>query len=97
MFKGGQYVKEEYLNSEYTKDEMTEIGNALERYQSSQQKYPSDFKTFVMSKPIWSSWLNDQWESKYNYSLSSDGGFKLTSAGPDRIMNSSDDIVITDK
>ena len=95
MYKGGQHVKNEYLNSGHTKTEMAEITKAFEWYYSSKKAYPTDYKSFVLTKPIWSSWLEDSWGTPYKYESNEPDSYKLTSAGTDLQFDTPDDIVST--
>jgi TM2 domain-containing membrane protein YozV len=92
MYRGGQYVTNEYLNIVHTEEEMIEITDALNRYKVHNKNYPKDLYKFVHSKPIWESWATDSWGNKYSYKLTQQG-FILRSAGVDGKFNTEDDIV----
>lgn len=91
---GKEYVKSEYFNLPNTKYEMKEISLELDRYFGHYKKYPSDFKSFVRSKPIWSSWENDGWENNYRYSQKDSIHYLLISSGKDCKFDTDDDIRI---
>ncbi len=95
--KGGEYASDHYFNEKNTQSEMTEIAKQLDSYFYSFKKYPSDYESFVRTKPIWAGWLTDSWENKYNYSQTDSLNYTLTSAGQDGEFGTSDDIVKRNK
>ncbi len=94
FYKGGQYVKLEYFDSNNTKNEMLEISNRLDNYYLQNNKYPSDYLRFVSSKPIWESWKRDSWKNKYKYFQTDSTNYTLISSGKDGIFDTEDDIII---
>lgn len=94
---GGEYVKSEYFDLPNTKNEMKEISQELDKYFGYYKKYPSDFKSFVRSKPIWSSWESDSWENDYNYSQKDSLHYLLISSGKDCKFNTDDDLRIENR
>lgn len=94
MFKGGLYVKDEFLSKDYTQSEMEDIIKALNKFQSDTDTFPSDYVKFVKTKPIWDSWYNDDWGNPNKYSHEN-GEIKLISAGKDATFETPDDIILT--
>lgn len=94
VYKGGLYVKNEFLSENFTKSEMEEIIKALNRYQTDTDTFPSDFASFVSSKPIWDSWYTDHWGNSYKY-VKEGEYVKLISAGKDRTFDTDDDITLS--
>lgn len=94
MYKGGLYVKDEFLSEDYTESEMNDIIKALNKYQSDTDTFPTDYLKFVKTKPIWDSWYNDDWGNPYKY-INEGGDIKLISAGKDATFATEDDIILT--
>lgn len=97
LFKGAEFITDEYLNGDRTKTEMNEISNELELYKKHYGTYPKDYHTFINQKPIWGGWKADSWKNPYTYELSDSLNYKLISAGKDGIYLNEDDIVRKNK
>lgn len=94
MKTGGNYVASEFLNTDRTKEEMLQIANALDKYNSYYKKYPANFNEFINSKPIWSDWQSDSWKNEYKYIINADSTkYLLISAGKDQIFDTADDLL----
>lgn len=93
LFSGALLLSETTISTDYTKDEMTEISEALEKHLSHYNSYPSDYADFVGKKPIWSSWKEDQWGNAYRYVSSDSVSYQLISSGEDEVFDTEDDIV----
>ena len=96
VINGNQYVRKQYLNEGFTRDEMQEIQEALKWYKNNTDTFPDSFSSFVQSKPIWQGWLNDAWNQNYKYERT-DSSYTLTSAGKDGLFGTEDDIIVYDK
>lgn len=94
IYKGGIYVKDEFLGEDYTKSEMEDIVKALNKYQIDTDTFPTDYSRFVRTKPIWDSWYDDYWGTAYRYTIEGKS-LSLTSAGKDHVFGTDDDIVLT--
>ena len=94
---GGKYASDHFFNQNHTEKEMNEITNQLDRYYHTYKRYPSDFESYVGSKPLWSSWLTDGWENKYNYLQTDSTHYILISAGEDHKFGTTDDLIKKDK
>lgn len=93
LFKGAEFLTNEYLNEDRTKTEMNEISIELELYKSYYGTYPKEYNTFISQKPIWGKWKADSWKNPYKYELLDSLNYKLISAGKDGIYFNEDDIV----
>jgi hypothetical protein len=93
LFKGAEFISNEYLNDDRTKAEMNEISTELELYKSNYEVYPKNFESFIGQKPIWGSWKADSWKNPYKYELMDSLNYKLISAGKDGIYFNEDDII----
>jgi TM2 domain-containing membrane protein YozV len=94
---GGKYASDHFFNQNHTEKEMNEIASQLDKYYHKYKKYPSDFETYARSKPLWSSWLTDGWENKYNYLQTDSIHYTLISAGEDRRFGTTDDLIKKDR
>lgn len=94
IYKGGIYVKDEFLGEDYTKSEMEDIVKALNKYQIDTDTFPTDYSRFVRTKPIWDSWYDDYWGTAYRYTIEGKS-LSLISAGKDHVFETDDDIVVT--
>ena len=90
---GGKYALDHFFNQNHTEKEMNEIANQLDRYYHKYKRYPSDFESYVRSKPLWNSWLNDGWGNKYNYLQTDSIHYTLISAGEDGKFGTMDDLI----
>ena len=95
IFKGAEFVTNEYLNEDRTKTEMNEISTELSLYKNHYGTYPKNYESFVSRKPIWGSWKADSWKNPYKYELIDSLNYKLISAGKDGIYLNEDDIIRT--
>ena len=93
IFKGAEFVTNEYLNEDRTKTEMNEISTELSLYKNHYGTYPKNYESFVSRKPIWGSWKADSWKNPYKYELIDSLNYKLISAGKDGIYLNKDDII----
>lgn len=93
IFKGAEFVTNEYLNEDRTKTEMNEISTELSLYKNHYGTYPKNYESFVNRKPIWGSWKADSWKNPYKYELIDSLNYKLISAGKDGIYLNEDDII----
>ena len=93
IFKGAEFVTNEYLNEDRTKTEMNEISTELSLYKNHYGTYPKNYESFVSRKPIWGSWKADSWKNPYKYELIDSLNYKLISAGKDGIYLNEDDII----
>ena len=93
LFKGAEYLTDEYLNEDRTKNEMNEISNELELYKNYYGVYPKNYEVFIAQKPIWGGWKADSWKNPYKYKLLDSLNYKLISAGKDGMYFNNDDIV----
>ncbi|NVK41430.1 MAG: type II secretion system protein GspG [Oceanospirillaceae bacterium] len=94
-WKSGNFITNEFLNEDRTREEMSAIEEALERYYLYNNHYPLNYSSFVDSKPIWSSWKKDSWGNKYKYSFLDSANYRLLSSGKDEIFETGDDIFIS--
>ncbi|QNK78328.1 type II secretion system protein GspG [Winogradskyella sp. PAMC22761] len=93
IFKGAEFVTNEYLNEDRTKTEMNKISTELSLYKNHYGTYPKNYESFVSRKPIWGSWKADSWKNPYKYELIDSLNYKLISAGKDGIYLNEDDII----
>lgn len=93
LMKGGRFVRLEYFGVDQTKDEMADISDKLDFYFSHYNQYPSDYESWVGSKPIWSEWKRDSWNNKYRYAQTDATNYILTSSGKDGEFDTGDDII----
>lgn len=90
---GGKYASDHFFNQRHTGNEMNEIANQLDRYYYKYKRCPSNFESYVRSKPLWSSWLTDGWANKYNYLQTDSIDYTLISAGEDGKLRTTDDLI----
>ena len=93
LFKGAEFVTNEYLNEDRTKTEMNEISTELSLYKNHYGVFPKNYESFISQKPIWGSWKADSWKNPYKYELIDSVNYKLISAGKDGIYLNKDDII----
>tara|TARA_R110002074_G_scaffold168791_1_gene330266 strand:+ start:35316 stop:35921 length:606 start_codon:yes stop_codon:yes gene_type:complete len=93
IFKGAEFVTNEYLNEDRTKTEMNKISTELSLYKNHYGTYPKNYESFISRKPIWGSWKADSWKNPYKYELIDSLNYKLISAGKDGIYLNEDDII----
>ena len=93
LFKGAEFISDEYLNEDRTKTEMNEISTELELYKNHYGVYPKNYESFIRLKPIWGGWNADSWKNPYKYKLMDSLNYKLISAGKDGIYFNEDDII----
>ncbi len=94
---GGKYAADHFFNQTHTETEMNEIAAQLDKYYHKYKRYPADFESYVRSKPLWSSWLTDSWETKYNYLQTDSVHYTLISAGQDHTFGTADDLIKKDR
>ena len=94
-WKSGNFITDELLNEDRTLEEMSQIEEALDKYFRNNNHYPLDYSSFVDSKPIWNSWINDSWGNKYRYSFLDSANYILISSGKDEIFKNEDDLSIS--
>ena len=92
LFKGAEFLTNEYLNEDRTKTEMNKISTELELYKNHHGAYPDSYNAFIGRKPIWGDWKADSWKNPYKYQLLDTLNFKLISAGKDGIYFNMDDL-----
>ncbi|SDF26732.1 hypothetical protein [Ulvibacter litoralis] len=93
IFKGVEFLSDEYLNEDRTKTEMNKISTELGLYKNHYRVYPKNYDSFIGQKPIWGSWKADSWKNPYKYELIDSLNYKLISAGKDGIYFNEDDII----
>jgi hypothetical protein len=93
IFKGAEFLTNEYLNEDRTKTEMNKISTELSLYKNHYGTYPKNYESFVSRKPIWGSWKSDSWKNPYKYELIDSLNYKLISTGKDGIYLNEDDII----
>ena len=95
LYKSGNLFVNEFLNEDRTKTEMNEISTALGRYKEHYGHFPSNYDSFISSKPIRSGWKSDSWNNPYKYVLTDSVNCQLISAGKDQVFDNEDDIIIS--
>jgi hypothetical protein len=93
IFKGAEFVADEYFNEDRTKTEMNKISTELTLYKNHYGVFPKNYELFISRKPIWGSWKADSWKNPYKYELIDSVNYKLISAGKDQIYLNKDDII----
>ncbi|RCS28227.1 hypothetical protein DUT90_01205 [Polaribacter sp. WD7] len=93
IFKGAEFVTNEYFNEDRTKTEINKISTELNIYKNHYGTYPKNYESFISRKPIWGSWKTDSWNNPYKYELIDSLNYKLISAGKDGIYLNEDDII----
>ena len=93
LFKSGEFIADEYLNEDRTKEEMNVISTALGNYKAHYGYFPQNFDSFISTKPIRAGWKSDSWNNNYNYELIDSLNYRLISAGKDGIKGNDDDLI----
>jgi hypothetical protein len=93
LFKGAEFITNEYVNEDRTKEEMNKISTELSLYKNHYGVFPENYESFIRRKPIWGSWKADSWKNPYKYELIDSVNYRLISAGKDGIYNNEDDII----
>jgi hypothetical protein len=93
IFKGGEFVVDEYLNEDRTKVEMNLISTELGTYKNHLGIYPKNYDAFISQKPLRAGWKADNWKNPYKYELTDSLNYRLISAGKDGIYFNEDDII----
>jgi len=85
---------EEYFKKKieaYNEMYMLRLAVTTERYYKADLSFPATIDNLMMADP---GMTHDPWGTHYLYTLGGPAGFNLRSAGPDRAMNTADDIVL---
>jgi hypothetical protein len=93
LFKGAEFITNEYVNEDRTKEEMNKISTELSLYKNYYGVLPENYESFIRRKPIWGSWKADSWKKPYKYELIDSVNYRLISAGKDGIYHNEDDII----
>ncbi|WP_437400053.1 hypothetical protein [Flagellimonas lutimaris] len=93
LFKSAEFITNEYVNEDRTKEEMNKISTELSLYKNHYGVFPENYESFIRRKPIWVSWKADSWKNPYKYELVDSVNYILISAGKDGIYNNEDDII----
>ena len=93
LFKGAEFITNEYVNEDRTKEEMNKISTELSLYKNHYGVFPENYESFIRRKPIWGGWKVDSWKNPYKYELIDSVNYRLISAGKDGIYNNEDDII----
>lgn len=82
-----------FIFPEKTKKEISEITDRMEQWNEKFGQYPTELNELIGNSPIRQSWINDEWNRPYKYSIMDNGnGFLITSAGSDGQFETEDDI-----
>ena len=96
LFKGAEFLTNEYLNEDRTKTEMNEILTELELYKNHYRGLPQKTTNHSSDEnQFGGSWKSDSWKNPYKYELIDSLNYQLISAGKDEIYFNEDDIIIS--
>ena len=76
-----------------TKVNMEQLGRIILSYVGGEGQAPADLAGLKRSQPGVASGAIDAWGRTLKYERLSDSGFRLTSAGPDGVYGTADDII----
>lgn len=83
-------------NKTTTIQKIAEIKLILEAEKKQLGKYPKELKDIIRNNPLRKNIVFDYWKNEYVYTLSKDSlNYKIISLGKDQILNTSDDIIVT--
>ena len=77
-----------------TRQEGTEIANAIERYRDTTGTLPQTISDLIQGRPPRYGWRTDAWGNDYAYTLNGNGTYTLISNGADGEPNTVDDLII---
>jgi hypothetical protein len=66
IFKSAEFITNEYVNEDRTKEEMNKISTELNIYKNNTGVFPENYNSFIKRKPIWGSWKADNWKTHIN-------------------------------
>lgn len=76
-----------------TKKEITAMSERMEEWKEKYGYYPKDMNALIGKSPIRLEWKKDAWHTEYKFEINTNGqGFKISSAGPDKLFGTEDDI-----
>jgi hypothetical protein len=89
------FLTRNYFKERSTKKEMVQIQEELELFRKTKNSYPKSLYELIGVNPLKRDFDKDQWNIPYQYSTTNQGAnYLLKSSGPDKSMNTDDDIVI---
>ena len=95
LFAVANWYSENYVLPERTISEGNQIAAAIREFDSSNGYLPDNILELTDNYPLRAGWLKDSWGEPYQYEKLKDGmSFRLLSNGPDRVLNTEDDILI---
>lgn len=77
-----------------TRQEGTEIVNAIERYRDTTGSLPPSISDLIQGRPPRSGWRTDAWGNDYVYTFNGNSTYTLISNGADGEPNTADDLII---
>ena len=93
LYAVGNWYSEKYVLVEQTINEGNHIATAIREFKSSNGYLPEQIADLTNNFPLRAGWLKDSWGEPYHYQkLNSGTDFRIVSKGPDRALNTEDDI-----
>jgi hypothetical protein len=98
LFIGGlqaiEFITHNYSNPRNTKSELSDIANAVNKYQDKSAKMPTSLYDLIGSKPLRQSWTTDSWGNSYIFTIEQDSSITISSKGKDGVPDTEDDLKI---
>jgi hypothetical protein len=93
LYAVGNWYSEKYVLPKQTINEGNHIATAIREFNSSNGHLPDHIADLINNLPLRGGWHKDSWGEPYHYEKLNDGSdFRLVSKGPDRALNTADDI-----
>lgn len=94
LYTVGDWYSETFVLPEQTKTEGRQIASAILEFNSTHGYLPDNIDELIKNYPLRAGWLKDSWGEPYFYEKIGDGKeFRLISKGPDRELNTEDDLL----
>lgn len=91
----GNWYSEKYVLPEQAGREGQDIVAAMLEFKASHGHLPDQIVDLTNGYPLRSGWLKDSWGEAYYYEKVNDGaGYRLISKGPDRKIDTKDDLIL---
>ncbi len=85
-------VFNQYSKSGLTENRMNRMAQAMEKYKSHLGYYPASLTDLIGNDPLKREWYQDCWGNNMGYTLTKEGGYRLSSVGGDGKDGTSDDL-----
>jgi general secretion pathway protein G len=93
VFVGSVLLYTKLSKGSDTEKQLARMSQALDKQKTQLGSYPSDLSGLIGNDPLKREWYKDTWGTSIEYTVTNNGGgYKLSSAGPDKVKGTGDDI-----